>query len=105
MCCPIPGTRACGKASILDRNTFSHVIVVLPSKSDFTLKMLWMHHMFSKVGKIIPYTFIPIRFFLGTRIVKEKKGYNFPYEGKIRTKILIFGSFLCSKIRVYRLYP
>ena len=43
--------------------------------------------------KIIPYTFVPHRFFWGTRIVKEKMGYNFPYGGKIRTKILIFGSF------------
>ena len=46
-----------------------------------------------KVGKIVPYTFVPHRFFLGTRIVKEKMGYNFPYGGEIRTKILIFGSF------------
>ena len=34
---------------ILDRDIFSHVIVVLPRKSDFTLKMLCMHH-----GHIFP---------------------------------------------------
>ena len=50
-------------------------------------------NMFLKVGNIVPHTFVPPPFFLGARIVKEKKGYNFPYGGKIRTKILIFGSF------------
>ena len=44
VCCTIPGTRTYKKASILDRNIFSHVDVVLPRKSDFTLKMPCMHH-------------------------------------------------------------
>ena len=30
-----------------------------------------------KVGKIVPHTFVPPLFFLGTRIVKEKKGVQF----------------------------
>ena len=44
MCCPILVARTCGKAPIFDRNVFLHVAVVLPRKSDFTLKMLCMHH-------------------------------------------------------------
>ena len=44
MCCPIPRARTCGKAFILDRNTFSHVAAVLPRKTDFALEMLCMHH-------------------------------------------------------------
>ena len=43
-CCTIPGTRTCGNPPALDPNIFSHVVVVLPRKRDFTLKMLCMHH-------------------------------------------------------------
>ena len=34
----------CGNPPALDHNIFPHVDVVLPRKTDFTLKMLCMHH-------------------------------------------------------------
>ena len=45
VCCTILGARTCGNPSILDRNIFLHVAAVLPRKTDFTLKMLCIHHM------------------------------------------------------------
>ena len=48
-----------------------------------------------KVGKIVPHTFVPPLFFLGARIVKEKKGYNFPYGGmmKVRLFMIVFKNY------------
>jgi len=52
-----------------------------------------LRELIRKVGNIVPHTFVPYSFFLSARIVKENMWYNFPYGGKIRTKVLIFGSF------------
>ena len=40
---------------MLDRNTFSHLAVVLPRKTDFTLEMLCIHH-------IIPNRFFEVNY-------------------------------------------
>ena len=54
-----------------------------------------------KVGEIVPHTFVPPPFWGGARIVKEKRGYNFPYGGKIRTEIRRFSGFFSD----FRIVP